>query len=153
MRETMSLRPATSQDGAKLAAMITAIMSDYGLKTAHEELHDLEDIERHYAGGHFEILEDNGTIAGCYGIYPLSAQVCELRRLYLSQNFRGRGLGRRLLEEALQRALSLGFERMELSTSPRLVEAIGLYRSHGFEPIEGQAGCSCCSLRFSRRLQ
>jgi putative acetyltransferase len=56
--------------------------------------------------------------------------------MYLHRAYRGRGLGRRLLEDALANARRLGFARMTLETASVLKEAIRLYESYGFTPYQ-----------------
>ena len=61
-------------------------------------------------------------------------------------------IGKRLLEAAITRARALGFDRIELETNSRLLEAIALYRRYGFQPIEGQHLASRCDQNFELRL-
>ena len=64
-----------------------------------------------------------------------SEDVCELKRLYVSDRARGLGLGRRLTEALMASAKSEGFAAMRLDTADRLAEAIAMYGSMGFERI------------------
>jgi putative acetyltransferase len=59
---------------------------------------------------------------------------CELRKMYLRRDCRGRGYGKRLLEHALAQARERGFRRITLETASVLKEAIRLYQSYGFVP-------------------
>ena len=93
----------------------------------------------------FYVLEEqDGSIVGSYGLYPMEPGVCELRKMYLHRDYRGRGLGRRLLEDALARARQLGFRRITLETASVLKEAIRLYESYGFKPFKADhLSCRC----------
>ena len=136
----LRLRPATNADGPRVADLVYAVLGEYGLQPDPECTDaDLKDIEQSYLrrGGAFYVLEqDEGSIMGSYGLYPLEAGLCELRKMYLHRDYRGRGHGRRMLEDALTKARQLGFQRITLETASVLTEAIRLYERYGFQPYQ-----------------
>lgn len=131
------LRRAGKADQASIKALIFAILHEYDIEPAPKTTdRDLDDLEGFYAGGLFDVLETEDDIIGTVGLLPLGGGVCELRKMYLKQGYRGRGLGKRLLKHATARAKELGFTRIELQTARVLEEAIGLYEKFGFTPVE-----------------
>jgi GNAT superfamily N-acetyltransferase len=77
---------------------------------------------------------DGEIVAG--GAYKtLSGDVCELKRLFVGENARGLGLGRRLLDALIAAACADGFTAMRLDTGHLMHEAIAMYKAAGFEAI------------------
>lgn len=139
-QDSLTLRPATNDDRGSVTDLVFQVLGEYGLKPEPETTDaDLRDIEGAYQarGGMFDVLEDaGGTIIGSVGLYPLDGSTCELRKMYLHRSFRGRGLGKRLLEHALKRATELGFSRVTLETASVLREAVALYTRYGFRKFQ-----------------
>ncbi len=134
------LRRATNADAEQIRALVYTVLGEYGLEPDPGGTDaDLDDIEQSYfaPGGTFRALEDpDGAVIGAYGLYRTGTDTCELRKMYLSRNQRGKGYGRRLLDDALARAKRLGFTRVTLETASVLREAIALYERYGFVPYQ-----------------
>ncbi|MBM4029701.1 MAG: GNAT family N-acetyltransferase [Planctomycetes bacterium] len=132
------LRPATNADRQQITTLVYTVLGEYGLTPDPQYTDaDLKDIEQSYRqrGGVFYVLEtEDGAIIGSYGLYPMQPGMCELRKMYLRRDYRGRGYGRQMLEEALAQARQLGLGRITLETASVLKEAIRLYESYGFRP-------------------
>lgn len=100
-----------------------------------EELEHLED-KYGLPGGRLYLAWWDGELAGCVGMKQLDAHTGELKRLYVRPAFRGRHLGRELVERIIQDARSLGYSRLMLDTMPELVSARHMYENMGFQVTE-----------------
>jgi N-acetylglutamate synthase-like GNAT family acetyltransferase len=81
------------------------------------------------------IVERDGELAGCLGLTD-DGDAGVVRWFVFHPSVRGRGLGRRLIEELLDTARELGYERVHLETFSELRTAAHLYRSVGFELLD-----------------
>ncbi len=77
-----------------------------------------------------------GELAGGVGLRMLEPKVCEMKRLFVYDLFKSKGVGRSLCAALIQEAKELGYEKMRLDTLGRMKAAIRLYMSLGFEEIE-----------------
>lgn len=74
---------------------------------------------------------------GCVGLRPIAPDgCCEIKRLYVSPQARGLGLGGALIDAILKTASQIGYSEIRLDTLPTMTQAIALYRKAGFCPIE-----------------
>ena len=98
---------------------------------------ELRTLERTYGppGGRFLILRSGERTAGCVALEDSGDTVCEMKRLYLRSEFRGRGLGRKCAEEVVRIAREMGYTSVRLHTLPSMRAAIALYGSMGFREI------------------
>jgi GNAT superfamily N-acetyltransferase len=96
--------------------------------------------------------DGTGEPLGCVGLRPLApAGCCEMKRLYVSPQARGLGLGRALVEAILGEAVRIGYREMRLDTLPGMAGAIALYRAAGFEPIAPYYDTPIAGTIFLRR--
>lgn len=96
---------------------------------------ELRNLPGDYAlpGGVIVLARVEGAPAGCVALRKLEGDVCEMKRLYVKPEYRGRGIGRALAEAVIGDARTLGYASMKLDTLASMTEANGLYRSLGFK--------------------
>ncbi len=98
---------------------------------------ELEHLEGKYGmpAGRLYLAYWGGEVAGCVGLRKLNEAQCELKRLYVRPAFRGKQIGKQLVERILQDAGEIGYTEILLDTLPFLKSAIRLYRELGFVEI------------------
>lgn len=76
-------------------------------------------------------------LAGCIALRKLEDGICEMKHLFVRDEFHGQKIGVRLIEKLIADAREIGYERMRLDTYPaKMGKAVSLYESHGFHAIE-----------------
>ena len=86
--------------------------------------------------GRLLLAEYENQLAGCVALHRLHADVCEMKRLYLRAQFRGKGLGHALAHRIIAEAREIGYQRMRLDTvEPVMKDAVAMYRRIGFREI------------------
>jgi putative acetyltransferase len=99
---------------------------------------ELADLHRIYAAPDATVLLAlvDGSPAGCGALRRLDATTGELKRMFVPEIYRGRGVGLELGRSLLIAAGIAGYRRPRLDTSIRQLEAQRLYERLGFRAIE-----------------
>lgn len=74
----------------------------------------------------------DGETAGCIGLKKIDENNCEMKRLYVRPQFRGKGISKLLIQKIIDDAKEVGYSHMLLDTLPFLESAIHVYESFGF---------------------
>jgi putative acetyltransferase len=102
-------------------------------------------------GSVYWIAEENRIMAGGCGIFatPALPEGCgELVKFYLLPQFRGKGVGRALMEKCFESAREAGYRQLYLESLPELSKAVSMYIKSGFRYIphalgnSGHFGCN-----------
>ncbi len=82
--------------------------------------------------------ESDGERVGCGGVQTIVADIAygEIKRMWVHPDWRGAGLGSRLLRHLESLAAGLGHRTVRLDTNDTLVEAVAMYRRAGYTEIE-----------------
>ncbi|GAA1414159.1 GNAT family N-acetyltransferase [Catellatospora coxensis] len=90
-------------------------------------------------GAAWVVVYDGGQPIGCGGLRGLDEHTGEIKWVYVREAARGRQAGRLLLAKLEDTARELGYTRIRLSTGDRQPEALGLYHSTGYRPVDASA--------------
>ncbi len=156
------IRPIQPSDNPFLAKIIRTALEEFGanhLGTVYfdESTDHLSDIFLQEKSTYF-IAEKEGKILGGGGIYPtegLPSDTCELVKMYLSNEARGLGIGKQLMQTCLEAAAKQGFSKVYLETMPELTIAIPMYKKFGFTNLSaalGNTGHHGCKIWMLKKL-
>ena len=88
----------------------------------------------------------------CGGVKRLPDGACEIKRMFVVPEWRGRGVARRLLHALEERAKVLGYTILRLDTGPRQAGAQGLYETEGYRAIANFNGNPVASFFGEKRV-
>lgn len=80
--------------------------------------------------------DDNSHTAACGALRHVNEFTAEIKRMYVKDEYRGRGLSKLILKELEERALNMGYRRIILETGLKQPEAMNLYEKFGYTKIE-----------------
>ena len=147
MTGNAAIRPITPADDSAMAAIIRAVMPEFGASGDGFAINDPEVdwMSKAYAAPRhaYFVLEQDGKVLGGGGIAPLDggeADTCELRKMYFLPEARGLGAGAAMMARCLDAARDAGFRRCYLETLTGMDAAMRLYERSGFRRIDGPMG-------------
>ncbi len=150
------------EDNAAIAAIIRAVLTEFKANKPGTVYYDptTDDLYSLFSVPHSEyhVLEVDGKLVGGSGIYPtqgLPDDCCELVKLYILPEARGKGYGKLLINECFGIARKFGYKQVYLETLPELKNAVGLYESCGFKYLSrplGNSGHFGCDLWMIKDL-
>lgn len=143
------IRAIEQKDNAVLAIIVRNSLAEFGANKPGTVYYDptTDNLYELFQtpGSFYFVVEENGLLLGGGGIFPTEAlplKTCELVKMYLHKNARGKGLGRQLIEHCLQWAKENGYENCYLETMPELKQALKVYELFGFTYLDGPLGNS-----------
>lgn len=86
--------------------------------------------------GRLYLAYDNKTPVGCVAMRPMNDNSCELKRLYVKKEYRGKHIGSSLIEKIVSEAKFLKYKGIYLDTLSTLTASVELYKKYGFYLIE-----------------
>ncbi len=156
------IRDLRKEDNQQLSKIVKDTLAEFGANHPNTVYYDpttdtLFEVFQTPRSKYF-LAEIDGEMVGGGGIYPtdgLPTDTCELVKMYLLPQARGRGLGRMLIEKCIQAAADLGYKKIYLETMPELKKAMSVYEKFGFRYLNGPMGNSGhtgCSMWMLKEL-
>jgi len=128
--------PAQIEDIRRLFREYEAWLDvDLCFQSFEEELKNLPGKYASPTGRLFLAFADE-KIAGCIALRKIDDETCEMKRLFVREDFRGSGVGKKLIEKLIAEAQEIGYKQLLLDTLPdKMPKAVALYRIYGFRKI------------------
>lgn len=141
------IRTIQPTDNLHLAVIIRNALAEFGANKPGTVFYDptTDDLFNLFQqpGSIYYVAEQDGTITGGAGIYPsngLPQGTCELVKMYLTPQSRGKGLGKQMIEKCLDFAADAGYQQVYIETMPELRKAVSVYGKFGFTYLNGPLG-------------
>lgn len=158
----MTIRKIQKQDNQQIAAVIRKVLTELnvpkvGTAYADPQLDFMFETYNEAKSVYF-VIENEGKILGGAGVKQLENEeknICELQKMYVLSDARNLGLGAKLIENCLQKAVEFEFESCYLETMPYMEDAQKLYKKVGFDYIcspMGNTGHTSCPVWMLKKL-
>jgi putative acetyltransferase len=155
-------RHLVKEDNKSIAELIRSVFREFGIARPGTVYFDptTDDLFTLFStpGSEYWIAEYNGEIIGGCGIYPtenLPDGCGELVKFYLNASYRGKGIGKQLMDVSIESARKMGYRQLYLESLPELGRAISLYERAGFKFINykmGDSGHFGCTIWMVKEL-
>jgi len=145
------IRPAEAGDIPEVRAMLKEYLDWIGLDLAFQDIDaELNGLPGDYAPplGALLVASDGTVLVGMIGLRPIDDRICEMKRLFVRPDARGRGLARQLIDSILAEARRLKYHEIRLDTLPMMGDAQKLYVAMGFADIEAYYDTPIAGTRF-----
>jgi putative acetyltransferase len=157
-----SIRTIRKEDDPEIERIIRQVLTEHGVNKPGTAYYD-ESLKRMYdfytgPKSMYFIAENANGMLGGGGIHPtqgLPADTCELVKMYILPEARGKGLGKSLIDQCIEVAKQKGYKRMYLETMNELNRAVQLYEQKGFQLLSGAIGNTghfACTIRMMKNL-
>lgn len=153
-----TIAPAAPRDIADVTRLFRAYEAHIGVDLSYQGFaEEVATLPGKYVAPRGQLLiarDGDGRALGCVALRGMDEfGCCEMKRLFVAAEGRGRGLGRALAQAILSEAAKLGYAEIRLDTLPSMHDAIALYRKLGFTTIEPYYAAPAGTLFMARRLR
>jgi putative acetyltransferase len=155
-RAPVHVYPIRPQDVPDALALVSEVLGEFGLRFGEGSATDAElaSLPASYetCGGAFWVARSDARLLGTCGVMPIATATYELRKMYLSPAARGLGVGKQMLDAAVEWVCARGGYRMVLDTAEQMTRAIAFYEANGFIRDDSQIRGARCTRGYVRDL-
>lgn len=132
----MKIEVFPHERGSEVRGFVLGVLAGEGFEYDPGKDFDLDDICGYYidSGGLFFIGTVDGKVIGTGAVRRIDGDTCEIKRIYVKKEFRGRGYGSGLFRAAIDFART-NYRNITLKTDRSLDSAINMYLKYGFSVI------------------
>jgi putative acetyltransferase len=130
------IQPGNSAEWEQVRRLFQEYWSSFGFSPCFQDFaSEVAGLPGAYGppGGVLVLALIDGQAAGCAALRRFDMQRGEAKRLYVRPQFRGRGVGRALLDWVITEARTMGYREMVGDTIPQMAVALQMYDRAGFE--------------------
>lgn len=148
IKNNLLIRAIKKDDDVGISKVILKVISEFGQSDSITlsiipEVNYMFDFYTKPRHKYFVAKADEKIIGGA-GIGPLkgidSGDTCELQKMYIDSKFRGKGIGKQLLDLCLNSAKDFKYKACYLDTQDQMNRAIELYKRNGFKKLNSRVG-------------
>ena len=142
----MLIRDILPEDNSSLALIVRNSLAEFGANKPGTVFFDPTTdhlYELFQTPGSKYFVAADVVVLGGAGIFPsagLPSDTCELCKMYLRPDARGKGLGGALIRRCLDAARQMGYAKVYIETMPELRQALAVYERFGFQYLDGPLG-------------
>lgn len=130
---SIKIRHFQPEDASCIEFIVLSVLQEWGFLPSAKDQQELEALQSRNPFDIFLVAEDSALGAvGCAGVARLDDQTCELRKIYLLKRFRGKAIGKRLLEICVAEAKERNYKRMRLEVNSSITVPEAFYTRNGF---------------------
>ena len=151
----MIIRTWKVSDSPQIVELVQAILrQEFPQDQQAYPVEDLQNLEKSYGGtgNSFLVAEDKGRVIGTCGVKADGDQTAILRRFFVDSGYRGKGVGRGLLDQALVFCRKNKFKEVVIRTAASMERAIQVCRKAGFEPDGDWSFSGATLVRYRLKL-
>ena len=141
------VREIRSADDTSMARILRETLLEHGAAKPGTAYYDesTDALSAHFTDPRsiYLVAEVNREVVGGVGIYPtdgLPEGTCELVKMYIDKDFRGFGIGKKLIAQAMDFARAKGYKKIYLESMPELRKAVAVYEHLGFTHLPAPLG-------------